>query len=171
MAAAGKKVEKPKVECRARTGGMYGRAGALWTSEFQDVSEEILKDEALMKLLEEDPHLELRVDGKYVTGPRANSAANQEPPAPGSDAEAATKRADALEAELDATLAQLTDMRSQRDEAVAVLLTAKSDLVDARATIAEQSKQLDALKSAPPAPTTPAAPPATETTPDVKAKK
>ena len=161
----------PKVECRGRTGGMYSRAGGLWTSEFQDVPAEILKDDELMKLLEEDPHLELRVDGKYVTGPRANSAANQETPAPGSDAEAATKRAAALEAELDATLAQFTDMRTQRDEAVAVLLTAKSDLVDARATIAEQSKQLDALKSAPTAATTPSAPPATETTPDVKAKK
>lgn len=61
---------REKVEIRSRTGSPYNRAGQRWSSAWTEASPDLLNDDGKMKLLSEDPHIEIRVDGVFVTGPR-----------------------------------------------------------------------------------------------------
>lgn len=58
--------KKPKVEVRSKTGQPYRRAGALWSPQWTELDESKFTTDQL-KLVAEDPHLDVRVGGKRVT--------------------------------------------------------------------------------------------------------
>lgn len=145
----------PKVEARSRTGAGYTRAGHRWTPEFSDVPEALLRDDAAMDRLVADAHLEVRVDGKYLSGPRANAGQGSEPKA---DADG---HARALQREVERLDARHDEMRAMLDKSAEALATAASERDAARAEAAALKAELEALKAAaspkPTEPSTPAA--------------
>jgi hypothetical protein len=76
----------PKIELRSRTGAPYARAGHRWTPEWQELPVEMQKDEAKAKLLQDDPHIDVRVNGKRQ--PKFQGDVVEETAAPTTDAAA-----------------------------------------------------------------------------------
>lgn len=135
-----------KIECRSRTGAGYSRAQFRWSDSWQDVPAEIAADKTRMQLLLEDPHLEVKVDGEYVTGPKAkadpsNPAGGETAPAPsGRD----IKRLERKVAELEEKLAKTREAASKlAADANAALDDSKAKLDAANAEIARLSGELD----------------------------
>lgn len=147
----------PKVECRSRSGGSYSRGGQRWSSEFIDVPEALLNDRKAMDLLAKDPHLEIKVDGEYVSGPRAKKRGDSDEAAPAKSGDARELRR-TIE-QLDARIAVLEDDAVQ----------ARAEAEAAKKAAADATAQLDALKAAAAAPpATPPAPPPADGGPTTK---
>jgi len=126
----------PRVEIRARTAGPYNRAGERWNSAFTEASPELLKDDARMNLLASDPHIEIRVDGEYVSGPRTGQKARREGDASVSQAASSLEGAASSDriAELERDLSEARREIDRLDHTDSELLTELAQLLGAPPT-------------------------------------
>lgn len=148
----------PKVEIRSRTGGPFNRAGQRWSSAWTEASAELLKDDAKMELLAKDPHIEIRVDGEFVSGPRkgqrARGEGEQPAQAPVADATSPTdaerfaeleQRLEELQTEHERLLKALEEHAGSFEK---VKEAHRAELADRDGTIAKLRADLVALTAA-----------------------
>lgn len=135
---------KPKIEVRSKTGQpYYRRAGKSWTPQWTAIDESEFTAEQ-RKVLQDDPYLEFRVNGKRLLGESPEEVDEV-------DAEMALKVAnltssvDALSArndELGKQVIALSAGKAAIEEKLAKLTTAKGELEENFATIALENDAL-----------------------------
>lgn len=140
---------KRLVEIRSRSGGSYSRGGLRWSTSWTEIPKDVLRNDELMKLLAADPLLEIREDGKYVTGPRAK-AEGEAQPSPIDDGKTAGLRDTIreLNARLEAGDADLSAALKDLAEKDAALATALAELAAAKTSLATLTTELEAAKAA-----------------------
>lgn len=129
---------KPKVELRSLTGQGYSRAGVRWSPEWTEVDESKFTKQQLQQL-SEDPHLDIRVDGRRLRGKKDAAPAAKDNGAEASLAE--------LRHRLELLLEENVFLSDQLDE------SKRKNLA-----LAEKVASLEAAAKAGPPPAQPSAP-------------